>query len=279
MKPAAILPIWEGPAPGFENASQLEKESWFPNGACTVTRNVTVPTLSVYLPSSERAVGTGVIVAPGGGFRFLSMGAEGHDVAWWLAERGIAAFVLKYRLVETPADDREMWHKAAKMVADPAWRPDFTDDALPGIADGIKAMELVRARVAEWAISSDRIGFLGFSAGAMVACQVALEANDTRRPNFVAAIYGAPFGNIPSVPTKMPPVFLAYSSDDVLATDRVPPFYSALLKAGQHPELHVYHNGGHGYGLNPQGLSSDHWIEDCYNWVRSLGLAESKRAI
>jgi acetyl esterase/lipase len=279
MKPAAVLRIWEGAAPGFEDATQVEQETWFPNGCCTVTRNVTVPTLSVYLPPAERAAGTGVVIAPGGGFRFLSMGFEGHDVGQWFAARGIAALVLKYRLVETPADDREMWHKAAKMVADTAWRPHFTDDARPGIADGLKAMELVRARAAEWGLSGDRIGFLGFSAGAMVASHVALEADDARRPNFVAAIYGAPFGSMPPVPTNMPPAFFAYSSDDVLVKDRVQNFYGALLKAGHHPELHVYRNGGHGYGLQPQGKSSDYWIEDCYNWVRSLGLAESKKAI
>lgn len=100
------------------------------------------------------------------------------------------------------------------------------------------------------------------------ACTV--EADDARRPNFVAAIHGAPFGS-------MPPAFFAYSSDDVLVKDRVQTFYGALLKAGHHTELHVYRNGGHGYGLNPQGMSSDHWIEDYYNWVRSLGFARANR--
>jgi acetyl esterase/lipase len=138
-------------------------------------------------------------------------------------------------------------------------------------------MALVREHAVEWGIAPDHIGFLGFSAGAMVPSHVALEAPQSMRPNFVAPIYGAPFGRLPAAPSSMPPVFLAYSSDDPLSS-LIPPlvqaFYAALRKAGHHPELHIFRDSGHGYGLNKQGLSSDFWIEDFYNWLRSLGLTQ-----
>lgn len=271
---ATELPLWPRVAPGSEKAQQQEKVTPFPNGKFSVVRNVVRPTLTVYLPQPALATGTGVIVAPGGSFRFLQMDAEGHDVARWLAARGIAAFVLKYRVIETPESDTLMWTELmARMALARSSLASFEQDGRLGVMDGIQAMKVVREHAKDWGIAADRIGFVGFSAGAMVASNTMLRAPPAQRPSFVAPIYGAPFGELPAIPSRLPPVFLAYASDDGLVVSRVDAFYQALLKAGHHPELHVYAKGGHGFGMNKQGTSSDYWIEDLHHWIAALGFA------
>jgi dienelactone hydrolase len=139
-----------------------------------MVRNVVVPTLTVYRPEAANATGTGVIIAPGGAFRFLSIDSEGHEVARWLVKRGIAAFVLKYRVIETPENDAEMWTELRQLLGGSL--RNFDEDARLGIADGLQAMKLVRERAHEWGLSSECIGFMGFSAGAMITSHVALRA-------------------------------------------------------------------------------------------------------
>lgn len=266
--PNLVLPLWPGTAPGSEHARQVEKTTTGPGG---MARNVVVPTLTVYLPPKEQAIGTGVVIAPGGAFRFVSMEAEGFEVARWFVERGVAAFVLKYRVIETPESDQQMLAELLDLLS--GRRPaNLDDDARLGIADGFQAMRLVRARAQEWGLPADRIGFIGFSAGAMVASHVLLHGAEQERPAFAALIYGAPFGEIPPIPPNTPPVFLAYASDDTLAATSVQAFYKALTDAGQHPELHVFRSGGHGFGLRKQGKGSDYWIENLQRWLESLGL-------
>jgi len=267
----AVLQLWPGIAPGSENARQVEKISTAP---FSMVRNVVAPTLTVYRPEAAHATGAGVIIAPGGAFRFLSIDSEGHDVARWLVERGIAAFVLKYRVIATPENDAEMWTELRQVLGSGV--RDFDEDAKLGIADGLQALKLVRERAHEWGLFSNRIGFMGFSAGAMITSHVALRAPEGERPAFAAPIYGAPFGEMPSVPGNTPPMFLAYASDDTLVGASVQSFYKVLTDAGQHPELHVYRSGGHGFGMRKQGKSSDYWIEDFYHWLESFGLTSLK---
>ena len=267
VEPTVVLQLWPGTAPGSEDARQVEKVTTGPGG---MARNVVVPTLTVYLPTKEQAVGAGVIIVPGGAFRFVSMEAEGFEVARWFVERGIAAFVLKYRVIETPESDQQMFAELFELLGGQR-SADFDEDGRLGIADGLQAMTLVRTRAQEWGLSADRIGIVGFSAGAMVASHVLLRGSEQERPAFAALIYGAPLGDIPPIPPDTPPVFLAYSSDDTLVSARVQTFYKALIDAGQHPELHVYASGGHGFGLRKQGKSSDHWIDNLQYWLGSLG--------
>ncbi len=276
IQPHSVVPIWPGVAPGSQNAQQTEKTTPFPNGKFVVTRNVVQPTLTVYLPEPALVTGIGVIVAPGGGFRFLSMDAEGHDVARWLAARGVAAFVLKYRVVATPADDTQMWQELMKVMA-AAKSPTATldEEGRLGIADGIQAIKVVREHARQWGVATNRIGFMGFSAGAMVTSGTLLQSNAADRPDFAAPIYGAPFGALPPIPAQLPPVFLAYASDDDLVCRYVDALYTALRAAGHHPELHVYAKGGHGFGMNRQGTRSDDWIEDFYRWLQASGFARA----
>jgi acetyl esterase/lipase len=133
-------------------------------------------------------------------------------------------------------------------------------------------VKVVRQHAAEWGVSPDRVGFLGFSAGAMVTSGTLLQPDSTTRPDFAALIYGAPFGVMPPIPAKLPPIFLAWAQDDSTAVEAVVRFHNALTSAGRKPEVHIYGNGGHGFGLRKQGTSSDYWIDAFYHWLEAQGL-------
>lgn len=257
---AQVVNIWPGAAPGSENWAQKERVvDNTPVG--TVVFNVVTPTLTAYLPERAKATGTGVIIAPGGAFVALAVDLEGHAVARWLQGKGIAAFVLKYRIMEKRQEGIP-----AGMNMDEAGKY--------GIADGIQALKVVRQRAAEWGVSPDRVGFMGFSAGAMVTSGALLQPDAAARPNFAALIYGGPFGVMPAIPPKLPPVFLAWAQDDELALKPVVRFYDALTSAGHKPEAHIFSAGGHGFGMRKQGTSSDRWIDAFHHWLEAQGFAK-----
>lgn len=246
---AQTINIWPGVAPGSEHWTQ--KEVTIPNTpVCTVIMNVVTPTLTAYLPSRARATGTGIIIAPGGAFVALPISLEATDLARRLQQRGIAAFVLKYRTVE----------KRGNGIPD----MDMDTAGRYGIADGIQAIKVVRQHAREWRVSPNRIGLIGFSAGGMVASGALLQRDSSARPNFAALIYGAPFGVMPSIPLHLPPIFMAWAQDDQVALEPVRKFYSALVAAGIKPEAHVFATGGHGFGMRKHGTSSDHWVDAFY---------------
>jgi acetyl esterase/lipase len=259
---AQTLNIWPGVAPGSETWTQKEKiEESTPIGA--VVFNVVTPTLTPYLPERTKATGTGIIIAPGGAFVALAIDLEGHQVARWLQNKGIAAFVLKYRILE-----KHQQGIPRDLNMDEAGKY--------GIADGIQAIKVVRQHAAEWRISPDRVGFMGFSAGAMVASGALLQQDPAARPNFAAPIYGGPFGIMPAIPERLPPIFLAWAQDDALALGAVIKFYDSLKAAGYNPEAHIFSAGGHGFGMRKQGTSSDHWIDEFYYWLEAQGFTRPK---
>lgn len=272
---AQTFNIWPGVAPGSERATQVETVSKFPGGAFEVVRNVTRPTLEVFAPEPGTATGAAVIVAPGGGFRYLTTQAEGSDVARALAAKGVTAFVLKYRTIETPAEDAAHWRDFFIFMAGAA-RSNGTfnldEPSVQGTADGVQALQVVRQRAAEFHIDPTRVGMIGFSAGAKVTEGVLTTADPAARPAFAALIYGAAFNDAP-LPANLPPVFLAVAGDDKLAAPTVLNFYLAAIKGGMQPELHIYAKGGHGFGMNHQGTSSDNWINDLLNWLQVQQLA------
>src|SRR5579883_2714898 len=157
------------------SANELKKEQWQRFHGELIVRNVLSPTLMPVLPDPAKATGAAVIVAPGGAFLFLSMESEGYEVANWLAQHGVAAFVLKYRTRETPRDDQSylaalgaLMHHAAVNTSDDLATPS------EAVEDGLAALRLVRKRAAEWRVNPTRVGFLGFSAGAMTTLSVGL---------------------------------------------------------------------------------------------------------
>ena len=252
--------LWPGVAPGSETWTYKEMTvADTPIG--TVVFNVVTPTLTAYLPEKSKATGAGVIIAPGGAFVALAIDIEGNQVARWLQQRGIAAFVLKYRIMEKKGQGIP-----AGMNMDEAGK--F------GIADGIQAVKVVREHANEWGVSPDRIGFVGFSAGAMVASGTLLQTEAAARPNLVAMIYGGPFGVMPTIPAKLPPMFMAWAQDDPLVLGPIVKFYDALKAGGHKPEVHIYGTGGHGFGMRKQNTTSDHWIDEFYYWLEAQGFTK-----
>lgn len=255
--------IWPGVAPGSEKWTYSEKAiDKSPAGPIVV--NVAKPTLTAYLPDKKKATGTGVIIAPGGAFVTLAIDIEGRDVARWLQEKGIAAFVLKYRLMEQRPGG------AMPSMADMDAAGKFA------AADGVQALKVVKQRAAEWGVSPDKIGIVGFSAGATVATTPLL-GDAAGRPAFVGLIYGGPFGGPGAVPANLPPIFLAWAQNDPIGANTTAKMYEALKASGQNPEAHIYVSGGHSFGLKKQGLTSDHWIESFYYWLEAQGFTKAAK--
>jgi acetyl esterase/lipase len=270
VRAKTVIHLWPGAAPGSEQWKQ--PETVIGSAGNQRIMNVSAPTLTVYLPDPSTATGTSVIIAPGGGFVWLSIDSEGHDVAKWLTARGIAAFVLKYRLFQVEGQEPAQVAQSANAALGAVMRNrSLVDDySKYGVADGIQAIKVVRAHATEWGISPERVVLTGFSAGAILASAVVLQSE--ARPNYAAPIYGGPFNEVPPIPQGLPPIFLAVAQDDASAEPLVTRFYDALKAAGYKPELHVFSAGGHGFGMRRQGKSSDHWIDDFYFWLESLGL-------
>lgn len=271
-KATTTVNLYPGVAPGSEGWTRVEVSTDEGPTRGRSIRNVVTPTLEAFLPDLNKATGAAVIVAPGGGFTTLGYDYEGTWVAQWLAHHGVAAFVLKYRVRETPAamPPRQPPPPAPSAAVSPAPRPPFRlQGAELPIADGMRALRVVRERATEWGVDPSRLGFIGFSAGARVAVGVVAEGG---QPAFVAPIYGGTFGDAVTFPKNIPPMFLAVAVDDRLAAETTNELYLQLYRAGEKPELHVYHKGSHGFGLQPIPGAASHWIDEFYWWMQSNGV-------
>jgi acetyl esterase/lipase len=265
------VPLWDGVAPGSETWTREERALALPPPAdMTMLRNVFRPTLTPVLPDAPMAAGTGVVVCPGGGYLMLAIDHEGFEVADWLAARGIAAFVLKYRVLETGSDE-DLMETLIRLRAPPGQSTGLPDilrrmDEFASIplADGLAAMSLVRDRAEEWGVQADRVGALGFSAGARLVVDLATHDETAVRPDFAAAIYGP--GSARRVPADAPPLFIAAAADDPLFDGSVET-HAAWRKAGCPIEAHFYARGGHGFGMRKSALPADHWIEQFHEWM------------
>jgi endo-1,4-beta-xylanase len=266
-----VIPLWSGGAPGsVARMGEPEKT------VGTNVSNIHHPSLTVYLPAKEKATGCAVIVAPGGGHSRLAIEHEGYAVAQWLANHGIAAFVLKYRLAKddaTPAGGTQP----------------YTIDR-DELGDAQRALQLVRSHATEWAINPLRIGIIGFSAGGEVALLAATrgtpgepDAADplqrySSRPDFFGLIYpgGLPRTDIP-LTKEVPPAFLVCGSEDrATISELLPEFYLKCKKAGIPAELHIYAGAGHGFGLRAANQSpAGAWIERFRDWLGDRKLLTS----
>jgi len=285
-----VIALWQTP-PARTNPDVPPEQSFkgpVAGGADekTILRNVSEPTLTVYRPTAN-ANGVGVIVAPGGGWRILAWDHEGVDLCHWLAERGYTAFLLKYRLMATPADPAEYAETSAKMQArlterfnSSKPRPSI-DELLPDPAlaaareiandDGRRTLALVRERAGAFGVSPDRIGMIGFSAGAFVTAAVAMDPGGAPLA-FAAPIYGGATAGKP-VPADAPPLFLCIAYDDNLLLKSVEGLYADWSKAGRPAELHIFARGGHGFGMVKRGLPVDRWIDLLGDWLADQGFA------
>jgi dienelactone hydrolase len=252
-------------------------ENWGSVLGEAMARNVTIPTLTPVLPPAGKANGTAMVVAPGGAFMALSMDSEGFLVARALAEQGVTAFVLKYRLKQTPVDPAGFAAAIGAVVGRRAARQDQPGDlATPpeALADAQQAMRLVRSRASQWGIDPGRVGFVGFSAGAMTALSLTLQSGADARPDFVAPIY--PPMSAVTVPADAPPLFVALATDDPLFGGGEVGLVTSWLTAKRPVELHYFERGGHGFGMHQQGTTTDRWFDALLAWMRMHDWVGSK---
>jgi acetyl esterase/lipase len=260
--------LWPNGAPGSEGKTGNEKLRIV--GDDHVISNIHHPSITLYLPAKEKATGAAVIIAPGGGHRELWITHEGYNPAKWFSDRGIAAFVLKYRLAHDTLST-------------------YTIDK-DELADIQRAIRLVRNRAKEWGVDTARIGVMGFSAGGEVAAlsamrfdngnAVATDAIDRQssRPAFQALIY--PGGsNRFEVVANAPPVFLVggYNDRDDIAQG-IAEVYIKYKKANVPAELHIYANAGHGFGIRPTNKGAvAKWPERFTEWLSDMGFLKTKK--
>jgi acetyl esterase/lipase len=265
-QPAAI-PLNTGALPGA-----TVQESWHSQYNSVFARNVTLATLTPFLPAASKASGAAVIVAPGGAFRTLSMENEGWQVAQALADKGVAAFVLKYRLNQTPADIPGFERAMAEIFAVTAKRPPVPQDPAaayaPQIADARAAFALVRTRAREWHVDPARIGMLGFSAGAMLTMATALHGQDAK-PAFIGNIYG-PLAAA-KVPADAPPLFIALAADDPFFGNAGFGLIDSWRDARRPVEFHLFEQGGHGFGMYRKTTTSTGWFGSYVRWLDMHG--------
>jgi acetyl esterase/lipase len=267
------IPLYTGKAPGSEKWNWAEKENNKNLFNTRVVYNVAQPTITAYLPDSAIANGTAVIIAPGGAFHTLSIESEGIDVAKWLNAKGVAAFVLKYRLVYMDTDDPI--GTLMKKMGD-FKKLDEENDSVVNMAvkDGLRAIEYVRSNAAQYKINSKRIGIMGFSAGGTVTMGTVFNYTAASRPDFAAPIYAyTPALKNQTIPTDAPPLFICAASDDQLGMATMSSnLYTAWINAKKEAELHMYLKGGHGFGMRKQNLPTDTWIERFGDWLQLRGL-------
>jgi acetyl esterase/lipase len=253
--------LWPDGAPGSEGKTAPEIVVTSANGERQVS-SIHKPSITPFLPAKDKATGVAVLVIPGGGHRVLCVDHEGGYVAQWLAEHGIAAFVLKHRLAREPGSTYTIEGHA--------------------LADTQRAMRLIRAHAAEWNVDPARLGAMGFSAGGecvSLAClrpaEGAPDAADpvdrlNARPAFQALIYPGRSDDI--VPTKdTPPAFLACSANDRKdISEGLAEVYLRFKRAGASAELHIYATGGHGFGLRATSKGAlAGWPDRFLEWLES----------
>lgn len=260
----AEVPLWPAGAPGSEGKPATDVVTTSASGELSVA-GIHHPSITPYLPARDTATGVGILVIPGGGHRVLAITHEGYNVAEWLRDHGIAAFVLKHRLA------RE---------ANSTYKID-----VESLADTSRAMRLIRSRAAEWGLDPGRVGAVGFSAGGELVSMISTRADavdaaaadpidrQSARPNFQALIYPGQSGNIQ--PTKdSPPVFLAAAYNDRQdISEGLAEAYLRFKRAGVPAELHMYSTGGHGFGLRPTNKRPvGQWMARFEDWLADSGI-------
>ncbi|MDE2133741.1 MAG: alpha/beta hydrolase [Alphaproteobacteria bacterium] len=268
-EPQPIL-LWPKGAPGSEGKTSPETVRIYPPDEQVIS-NINFPSITPYLPYPDNANGAAVIVVPGGGHREIWITHEGYRVAQFLAGRGVAAFVLKYRLSEAPGSTYTL-----------------TGDSAPDVQ---RAIRLVRSHAVEWNIAPDRIGVMGFSAGGELAAlagtrfdagnQYAPDPIDreSSRPAFMGLIYpyvGRIFPTSVTLTKDTPPAFLLGGEKDEISRP-LPELYLALERAGVPAELHMLSGVGHGFGIRPTNPPHvEIWTTLFYNWLDTVGMLKAE---
>ncbi|MCZ6672305.1 MAG: alpha/beta hydrolase [Verrucomicrobia bacterium] len=264
--------LWPDEAPGERLTLSDEFDRTTPEDKLVAGRrlirlhNVSVPTVTIYKPAPKLDTGAALVIAPGGGHWILAMDLEGTEIAEWANSIGLTAILLKYRVPGGARDPEKKW--------------------LSSVQDGQRAMSLVRGRADEIGIDPDRIGIIGFSAGGSPVKYTALTSKRlykpvdkydavSFRPNFAAPIYSGTLPEEAELSKDCPPFFMVIAHDDRRPIE-VAEMYIALKKAGISAELHIFEEGGHGYGLRKTGLPVASWPDLMEAWMRQKGFLERK---
>lgn len=268
------IPLWPGVAPGASTNAPQERDMTTAKDDLIAGRplirlgNVSTPTLTVYKPKGANS-GAAVVVFPGGGYQVVAIDLEGTEVCDWLNEIGVTCVLVKYRVPNT-----------GPLPASSA-----------ALQDAQRAMGLVRQHAEEWGIDPARIGVLGFSAGGHLSAALSTHF-DTRlyprvdaaddlgcRPDFAVVVYPGYLAlpdkqmapNPEITPTKQtPPTFIVQSQDDPVHVENATNYFLQLKQAGVAAELHIYAEGGHGYGLRRTALPVTRWPEAVEEWMRTI---------
>ena len=277
-----VIPLYATVPNSITSIDVLEKSDTTATGRIR-TSKVTVPTLTAFFPAKDKANGTAVVICPGGGYSYLVMNQEGTEVAEAFSKKGVAAFVLKYRL---PND---------KIMQDKTIGP---------LQDAQQAIKMIRERAGEWQIDPLKIGIIGFSAGGHLASTASTHFNDkvidnknntSLRPDFSILVYPVIsfsdslahkgsrrallgrdtssmaktdyYSNEKQVTADTPPTFLLHCEDDkVVPAGNSISYYQSLMRCGVKAALHIYPTGGHGFGLHNKTVP-DQWFDRCINWM------------
>ena len=264
------LKLWpDGPPSAMAPKSEATMKQIQSFGGATLTRvtDVTEPTITIFRP--EKPNGTSVVVAPGGGYMFLSFANEGSQVCEWLNTLGVTGVLLKYR---TPTRDEK----------EPFTMP---------VQDAQRAIGIVRHHAAEWSLDPKRVGLLGFSAGGNLTGHTAWdrgertypqkpELDDTRGPDFIVFVYGGGFLDKDdktkfragfSVPTDAPPAFFVVAHDDKSNPIEATMLWLEYKRLNIPAELHIMTKGGHGFGMRAAGNPINDWPARCGEWMKVMG--------
>jgi len=280
-----IIALWpEGKVPN-SIANKVEEKSVTDDTGILRISGVTIPTITAFIVPKEKATGAAVMICPGGGYGILAASHEGSDLARWFNDRGISAFVLKYRLPDVKAMTHQ--HEVPLM-------------------DAMQGMKLIRQSAKKWNIDPDKIGVMGFSAGGHLAATLSThynlgtKASDEAKPNFSILLYPvislSPelahggsrdnllgpdkseelikyYSNELQVSAKTPPAFLVHAMDDgAVPVENSIAYYLALKKFKTPAEMHLYPKGGHGFGLRTEGKGSlVNWPAAMDGWLKANG--------
>jgi acetyl esterase/lipase len=227
-------------------------------------RNVTRPTLTRYGPEGDGPV---VVIAPGGGMHMLSIASEGTGPAELLAAHGIRSYVLEYRVIPTPVDEAEHLAAFAPLFVGLPRPPELirrVEGHRPTTTvDGLQALRLVRQK-------HERVAFLGFSGGGILTADLLAQDSAEDRPDAAALVY-TPFMTPAKAAPDAPPIFVLATADDPFGTEGSTELYRAWSEAGRPVELHLYPQGGHGFGVTRTGFAVDVWPDLLLTWLRANG--------
>ncbi len=266
------VPLWPGEVPG--EVGTIGPETSEVKGGILRVGNVSVPSMTVFRPDPAKNTGAAVVILPGGGYSILASDHEGDQVARFLAGSGVTGIVVKYRVPRRAGTPNDVPPPQALM-------------------DAQRAMGLVRSRAGDWQLDPSRVGLLGFSAGGHLAAWASATPGNRRtydpvdaadklsaRPDFAVLIYpgylvrkGAEtLSPEVAVGPDTPPTFLAMAGDDPITVDGSLAYYQALKKAKVPGELHIYNDGGHGFGMNSTGKPVATWPTRLADWMKARGL-------